>query len=346
MSAHNLGITAGVTATRYGPQLPVRASQMSMLVLRAYQKAGNICPDTNGIERGGLDGAVNCLTALRVLPPGEGRGSGLVTRGQMAVYLIGLWHSLSGRGLPPPPPTILGPRIAYSSCYFSERFECTEIGVIDLEGNDHRKVPTSGSLPQRIDMYPAWSPDGARIAYIVHYGHEDGTGLWVIDADGTDHRLLTTTGYASPSFAWSPDSARIAYSGLGGDGEAGLWVIDVHGTDERLLADASHVAYVTWSPDGARILYSSYERRAAQGGLWVIDADGTDGRMLAAAGGYVLDVDWSPDGAKIAYSAWLPDVGTWIRVIDPDGTGEQELLGTRLSPEDSLRFRLQFISAP
>ena len=36
----------------------------------------------------------------------EGRSSVPVTRAQMAVYVIGLWHNISGRGLPPSPPTL------------------------------------------------------------------------------------------------------------------------------------------------------------------------------------------------------------------------------------------------
>ena len=426
---YNLGITQGVTPTTYGPQMPLRASQISRFLLRVYRKAGGICPDTAGIERGGLDEAVSCLTGLRVLPPGEGSGPGSVTRARMGVYLIGLWHNLSGRGPPPPPPTILRPRIAYSNCYLGERFGCSDLGLIDVDGIDHRQVPTAGWLPQSIDTYPAWSPDGATIAYnlsgeiwvveadgtdhrrltitgyaspsfawspdsssIVYYGYEDGTGLWVIDADGTDNRQLTTarhfgpsfawspdgtriaysvyygredgtglwvinadgtgnrelttTDHAAPSFAWSPDSSRIVYSGYDRNSEeGGLRVVDVDGTEERLLATARNIGYADWSPDGSRIVYSGYDRNSEEGGLWVIGADGTDGRLLAAAHGYILDLDWSPDGAKIAYSVWQSGYGTWIRVIDADGTNDQQILGTRLSPEDPVRFMwLQFIS--
>ena len=428
---YNLGVTSGVTSTTYGPQLPLKAAQISRFLLRVYQKTRNICPDTGGSERGELDEAVNCLTALKVLPPGEGRGAGPVTRAQMGVYLIGLWHNLSGRGLPPEPPTIRQPRIAYSSCYLGERFECSEIGMIDVKGTDHRQVPTSGWLPPRIDVYPAWSPDGARIAYnvsgeiwvvdadgtdhrrltttgyaspsfdwspdgarLVYYGYEDGTGLWVINADGTGNRQLTTTRHLGPSFDWSPDGARIAYSvyygledgtglwvinadGTGNreltttdysapsfdwspDGtrivysgydrdseESGLWVVDADGSDDRLLAATGYVTDVDWSPDGTRIVYSGYDQDGEDGtGLWVVDADGSGGRLVAATG-YVLDVDWSPDGAKIAYSVWEPDNGTWIRVINADGTDHRELLGSRPGAEEPLHFSwLRFIKVP
>lgn len=100
----NLGIISGVTSTTYGPQQRLKASQMSRLLYRFYQKTGGVCPDTAGNVSGELEEAVECLEALRVQPWGEGRGSETVTRAQMGVYLVGLWHNLTDKGLPPTPP--------------------------------------------------------------------------------------------------------------------------------------------------------------------------------------------------------------------------------------------------
>ena len=98
---YNLGITVGTTATTYSPHDDLTASQISRFLLRTYEKAGNNCPN-RGSE---LNEAVDCLFALRVISHTEqGKSSLPVTRSQMAVYVIGLWHNLSGRGLPPIPP--------------------------------------------------------------------------------------------------------------------------------------------------------------------------------------------------------------------------------------------------
>ena len=98
---YNLGITVGTTTTTYSPQDELTASQISRFLLRTYQKAGNNCPD-RGSE---LDEAVDCLLALNVIPDAEqGKSALAVVRSQMAVYVIGLWHNVSGRGLPPEPP--------------------------------------------------------------------------------------------------------------------------------------------------------------------------------------------------------------------------------------------------
>ena len=98
---YGLGITAGTTATTYEPQSELTASQISRFLARIYRRAVDTC----GTAEPGLDEAVALLRGLRVIPSeSEGAGGAEVTRAQMAVYLIGLWHNIAGRGLPPPPP--------------------------------------------------------------------------------------------------------------------------------------------------------------------------------------------------------------------------------------------------
>ena len=100
---YNLGITKGKTATTYEPQGPLTASQISRFLFRTYERADRSCAD----EASELDEAVACLQTLRVIPSAEeGRSDEAVTRAQMAVYVIGLWHNLAGRDLPPVPPEL------------------------------------------------------------------------------------------------------------------------------------------------------------------------------------------------------------------------------------------------
>ena len=98
---YNLGITVGTTTTTYSPGDELTASQISRFLLRTYEKAGNLCPSRSSE----LDEAVECLFGLNVIPDTEqGKSSLKVSRSQMAVYVIGLWHNIAGRGLPPYPP--------------------------------------------------------------------------------------------------------------------------------------------------------------------------------------------------------------------------------------------------
>jgi Tol biopolymer transport system component len=72
-------------------------------------------------------------------------------------------------------------------------------------------VPAAGGRPTRLtrnhisDMQPAWSPDGAQIAFVR------GARVWVMDADGTNQHELTSTPARSFLPRWSPDGTRIAF---------------------------------------------------------------------------------------------------------------------------------------
>ena len=55
---------------------------------------------------------------------------------------------------------------------------------------------------------PAWSPDGAWIAYIEVQG--EFSHVWVMDADGNEARQLTFGDFWEQSPTWSPDGTHIA----------------------------------------------------------------------------------------------------------------------------------------
>ena len=68
------------------------------------------------------------------------------------------------------------------------------------------------------DGDPAWSPDGARIAFVrpVFYGPPgrrlENNELFVMRADGGGIRRLTRYRFEDLAPSWSPDGSRIAFS--------------------------------------------------------------------------------------------------------------------------------------
>ncbi|PKL56976.1 MAG: peptidase S9 [Methanomicrobiales archaeon HGW-Methanomicrobiales-6] len=141
-----------------------------------------------------------------------------------------------------------GDRIAY----LADRSGNREIWTMQSNGTGKTQVTFSEGS---VSGY-SWSPDGARIAYVV--ASPPGTlpefSLWVIDSDGSGSEQLTT-GNWDTSPVWSPDGTRIAFRSESRD--RALWVMKSDGSDLAPLGP-DNPAYMMhqWSPDGRTIVVS------------------------------------------------------------------------------------------
>jgi len=140
------------------------------------------------------------------------------------------------------------------------RFQVPRIDRVTVDGGRNRS--------------PAWSPDGARLAYV-------GNGeLRVIDAGGGVPEPRAP-GLAAEDPDWSPDGQRIAFA-AGGD----LWAVAAAGgAPARLLAGASQPA---WSPSGRRVAYAS------GGDLGVLELATGGTATLAGGPGSETAPTWAP----------------------------------------------------
>ena len=89
-----------------------------------------------------------------------------------------------------------------------------EIYVMDADGENPINLTNNPAL----DKHPAWSPDGARIAF--DSDREGNTEVYVMNADGTNVIKLTNHPAADRTPNWSPDGTRIVFeSNRAGDWE-------------------------------------------------------------------------------------------------------------------------------
>jgi tricorn protease len=111
--------------------------------------------------------------------------------------------------------------------------------------------------PSANDRFPAWSPDGQKIAWFSDQSGE--YELMITDQKGFDPPrsilLENPSFYYSP--VWSPDSTKIAYA----DKRLNLWYVDVkNGKATKIDKDTYDHPYRsldhTWSPDSKWIAYS------------------------------------------------------------------------------------------
>ena len=110
--------------------------------------------------------------------------------------------------------------------------------------------------PGVADRHPAWSPDGARIAWFNDAGGE--YGLVIAEQDGANPRRIDI---AEPSFyfrpQWSPDGAKLAFT----DTHYRVLVLDVESgaidhVDTDRFAHPERSMNPVWSPDSRWIAYA------------------------------------------------------------------------------------------
>jgi Tol biopolymer transport system component len=155
-------------------------------------------------------------------------------------------------------------------------------------------APTRVIASTRMDMQPAFSPDGSRLAFV---SNRDGTksAVWISDADGKDAVRLSSVGGGTPG--WSPSGKEIVFD----SNDLGPWnimVIGAEGGNEVWLTDGgSDNRAPTWSADGEWVYFASNRN-----GKWEVWKSSLRSKIAVQVtrqgGGYAQE---SPDGKFIYY---------------------------------------------
>lgn len=138
--------------------------------------------------------------------------------------------------------------------------------LVHPDGTDLRELGAPGSTDGYGIGNATWSPDGSRIAYVVHQQDPYQARIHAINADGSGHVVLSVapTGIQDYWPAWSPDGTHLAvfrWRVVDGHG-ADRWVAVIPadgssaGVDGENLVNAGGSAdwMTTWSPDGRQVL--------------------------------------------------------------------------------------------
>lgn len=179
---------------------------------------------------------------------------------------------------------------------------------------------------------PAWSSDGAQIAYAgLPY---PATDIFTMNADGSSVVNLTHDDEVTElGPAWSPSGRRLVYW-RETPADIDLFRMNEDGSNQVALTTGRALdLHPDWSPDGNKIAFDS--NRAGNFEIYTMSPDGSHVVKLTSRPHHLdTDPSWSPDGKKIAFASSLQE-GFAIFVMDADGSGVTKLTEGRarnLSP--------------
>ena len=184
----------------------------------------------------------------------------------------------------------------------------TRIAYISVQGKGKNKkyvlqvADTDGYNPQTVLesdqplMSPAWSPDGASLAYVSFENQRPEIFIQHL-ASARRSKMAGFKGL-NQAPAWSPDGRKLALV-LSKDGSPDIYVMDI--ATRKIKRITRHRAIDTepvWTPDGKALIFTSDRSGSPQ--IYRIELSGGRSERLTFEGPYNASPDISSNGKSLA----------------------------------------------
>src|SRR5947209_8774422 len=181
-----------------------------------------------------------------------------------------------------------GPRIVFQN-------NAGQVSLMGFDGGQNGILNVVGSTPTT-GSWPAFSPDGARIAFSAN------GNIWIVNNDGTNPNQMTISG-SDIAPAWSPDGTKLTFTSAR-SGSYQVWTMNQDGTNQINISNSSSQDGLSvYSPDGTKIAFErSPSATNPVGRIWTMNPDGSGQAQLTNGPGNDERPTYSPDGTMIAFS--------------------------------------------
>jgi TolB protein len=223
----------------------------------------------------------------------------------------------------PPEPVFNFPAVDGEIVFSSFDENLSRVMVMNADGSDQTDLTSDfGEY-----SYPAWSPDGQRLAMRIDFG--TGNGIAIMDVQGTTNDLSGTLPVAiSTAFSdapdWSPDGSQLVFMSSGFTG----WDLNRYAVDSANLVQIPGVSNwlrdPKWSPDGQKILFGADVGNNGNSDIYLVNLDGSGLTQLTFNPFYEGSPNWSPDGLRIVFSADANE-NQDLFTMNLDGSGLMQL---------------------
>jgi Tol biopolymer transport system component len=218
------------------------------------------------------------------------------------------------------PPNVHNGKIAFAGITLEDARTTNnwDIYTVNADGSGLAKITNDSAT----DRWPAWSPDGKKIAFtrFIQGGDED---VYVMNADGTGQKRLTDESGDDSYPAWSPDGSKIAFMS-NRTRCCDIYIMDADGSNTRKLTDNTRLnVNPSWSTDGTKVAFQSAGTTPTSGysEIYTINVDGTGEKALTNNNTPDELPDWAPDGRRIVFYSY-----GGIYVMNSDGTQRRKIL--------------------
>ncbi|MBK8305365.1 MAG: PD40 domain-containing protein [Chloracidobacterium sp.] len=186
----------------------------------------------------------------------------------------------------------------------------------DLNSGIEQKL-LARNLPYTIYRrgFPAWSPDGTRIAIIEQTPDQLNISRIVIvnSIDGQAETLSTPQFIQIEQVGWSPDSKRLLITGRENNRFFQLWDMDLRSSEIRPITnDLSIYRNLTISADGKTILAC---QNSIYSHIWTADASDLQNQKQITFGNLNRDgtsgLTWSPEGRIVYTTRITGNIDIW-----------------------------------